>query len=135
VDELTREQLISTILEMRERIAELEAENAELRARLGDGGEVCAGSATFRSWTSAGEVMGNCRFGIKVMSLIAEMAISCRMPHRTIQRMLGGLYGLRISVGGKTASMVTYGASQLRMFVRPLRDPSLAGPSGDGYAW
>lgn len=182
MDELTREQLISTILEMRERIAELEAENAELRARLGDGGEVAAkpewvkpsraerraagrkqrklsfgrkrdiptevvehavdvcpdcGWQLSGGWVHSrrqvleipqarvrviehvvlarrcgvckkrhipkldlsGEVIGNCRFGIKLMSLIAEMAISCRMPHRTIQRMLGGLYGLRISVG------------------------------------
>jgi len=38
VDELTREELISIILELRERVAALEKENAELRARLGMGG-------------------------------------------------------------------------------------------------
>ncbi len=38
MDELTREELISIILELRERVAVLERENAELRARLGMGG-------------------------------------------------------------------------------------------------
>lgn len=38
MDELTREELISIILELRERVAALERENAELRARLGMGG-------------------------------------------------------------------------------------------------
>jgi hypothetical protein len=45
------------------------------------------------------EVVGNSRLGIRLMSLIADMATNCRMPHRTIQRMLHGLYGLRISLG------------------------------------
>ena len=38
VDELTREELISIILDLRERVAALEKENAELRGRLGMGG-------------------------------------------------------------------------------------------------
>lgn len=38
MDELTREELISIILELRERVAALEKENAELRAKLGMGG-------------------------------------------------------------------------------------------------
>lgn len=42
MDELTREELISIILELRERIAVLEKENAELRARLGMGGSAKA---------------------------------------------------------------------------------------------
>jgi hypothetical protein len=33
------------------------------------------------------------------MSLVADMATNARMPQRTIQRMLSGLYGLKISVG------------------------------------
>ena len=39
MDELTREELISIILELRERVAVLEKENAELRGRLGMGGD------------------------------------------------------------------------------------------------
>lgn len=45
------------------------------------------------------QVVGNCRLGVRLMSVIAEMATNCRMPHRTIQRMLSALYGLRISLG------------------------------------
>jgi transposase len=47
----------------------------------------------------SGQVVGKSRFGAKLMSLIADMATNCRMAHRTIQRMLYGLYGLRISLG------------------------------------
>ncbi len=38
MDELTRQELVSIILELRERVAALEKENAELRAKLGMGG-------------------------------------------------------------------------------------------------
>jgi hypothetical protein len=38
VEELTREELVSTVLELQEQVAALEKENAELRARLGMGG-------------------------------------------------------------------------------------------------
>jgi transposase len=44
-------------------------------------------------------VVGKSRFGIRLMSLIADMATNCRIPHRIIQRMLKGLYGLKVSLG------------------------------------
>lgn len=47
----------------------------------------------------SGEVVGKCRFGVFLMSVIAAMATSCRMPHRVIRRTLEALYGLKISVG------------------------------------
>ena len=47
MDDLTREELVSTILELRERVAVLEGENAELRARLGMGG---SSGATKPEW-------------------------------------------------------------------------------------
>lgn len=47
----------------------------------------------------SGEVVGNSRFGVRLMSVVADMATNARMPHRTIQRMLNGLYGLKISLG------------------------------------
>ena len=47
----------------------------------------------------SGQVVGDSRLGIRLMSLIADMATNCRMPHRIIQRMLHGLYGLRLSLG------------------------------------
>ncbi len=45
------------------------------------------------------QVVGKSRFGARLMSLIADMATNCRIPHRTIQRFLKGVYGLKISVG------------------------------------
>jgi transposase len=45
------------------------------------------------------QVVGRSRFGVRLMSLIADMATNCRIAHRTIQRMLNSLYGLRISLG------------------------------------
>ncbi|MEN6358414.1 MAG: IS66 family transposase [Armatimonadota bacterium] len=59
---------------------------------------VC-GKRVIPSLELSGEAVGKSRFGIRLMSLIADMATNCRMPHRTIQRMLAGLYGLRISLG------------------------------------
>lgn len=44
-------------------------------------------------------VVDKSRFGVKLMSLIADMATNCRIPHRTITRFLFSLYGLKISVG------------------------------------
>lgn len=45
------------------------------------------------------QVVGRRRLGIRLMSMIADMAINCRIPHRTIQMMLVGLYGLKVSLG------------------------------------
>ena len=47
----------------------------------------------------SGEALGNSRFGVRLMSLVADMATNCRMPHRTIQRIMKGLHGLTISLG------------------------------------
>lgn len=47
----------------------------------------------------SGQVVDKCSFGVGLMSVIAAMSAVCRMPYRTIQRMLGLLYGVKISVG------------------------------------
>lgn len=47
----------------------------------------------------SGQVVGKSRLGVKLMSHIADMATNCRMAHRTIQRILNGWYGLKISLG------------------------------------
>jgi len=47
----------------------------------------------------SGQVVGKSRFGIELMSLIAEMATSWRMPHRTIRRALKTVWGLQVSLG------------------------------------
>jgi transposase len=183
VDELTREELVSIILELRERVAALEKENAELRAKLGMGGgsepstpewvkpnraerraaerkrrkqsfarkrdvatrevghavEKCpdCGRRLSGGWIVskrqtieipqtpieitdhvliarkcgvcgkvhipklgiADGVIGKARVGPRLMSLIATLAIAKRMPQRSIQKLLEGLYGVHISLG------------------------------------
>lgn len=47
----------------------------------------------------SGQVLGQSRFGIRLMSVIASMAISCRMTDRLIKNILWSLYGLKISIG------------------------------------
>ncbi len=47
----------------------------------------------------SGQVVGSSRFGVRLMSLVADLATNCRMPHRTIQRVLSGLYVLKMSLG------------------------------------
>jgi transposase len=49
--------------------------------------------------TIADGVVGRMRLGVNLMSLIATLSVAKRMPQRTIQRFLDGLYGLHISVG------------------------------------
>lgn len=189
-EELSREELIGIILQLKpqvdalaERVAELEAENADLRAQLGGGSggesgkpdwvkpnraqrraaerakrkssfarkrdiptevvehavDICpdCGRPLSGGWVHShrqvielpltpvrvidhvligrwcgvchkrylpkldlsGQAVGNCRLGVRLMSVIADLATSCRMPHRTIQRLLDALYGLRISLG------------------------------------
>jgi transposase len=49
--------------------------------------------------TIADGVVGKMRLGVNLMSLIATLSVAKRMPQRMIQRLLDGLYGLKISVG------------------------------------
>jgi len=44
-------------------------------------------------------VVGKTRLGVNLMSLIATLSVAKRMPQRMIQKLLDGLYGLKISVG------------------------------------
>jgi len=184
VKELTREELIAIIFELRERVAVLEKENAELLSRLGGGDAalkpdwvkpnrkerreseraerkkreesffrrcetptqvIChavqncpncnrelsggwvhdrrqvieipnttveiiehvliarrcgvCGKRHIPKLELSGQVLGKCRFGIRLMSVIASMAIECRMPYRIIKKTLESLYGLKISFG------------------------------------
>lgn len=49
--------------------------------------------------TIADGVVGKMRLGVNLMSLIATLSVAKRMPQRMIQRLLAGLYGLKISLG------------------------------------
>lgn len=55
-------------------------------------------------WTPAvelaGVVVGQSRLGVGLVSLIATLREEARLPYRMIQRLLGSLYGLDLSVGG-----------------------------------
>lgn len=44
-------------------------------------------------------VVGKCRVGPRLMSLICTLSIAKRMPQRSIQKLLEGLYGVHISLG------------------------------------
>ena len=44
-------------------------------------------------------VVGKCRIGPRLMSLIATLSIAKRMPQRSIQKLLESLYGVHISLG------------------------------------
>ena len=49
--------------------------------------------------TASDGVIGKHRFGIGFMSLVATLSTGNRIPHRMIQKMLRGLYGVHVSVG------------------------------------
>lgn len=214
MDELSREELISIILELRARVEALEKENAELRARLGMGGgssppewvklsraerreaeraerkkrkssfgrkldiptrqvehavERCpncgrklsggwvagrrqaieipqtpieiidhvliarrcggCGKVHIPKLTMADGVVGKCRVGPRLMSLIATLAIAKRMPHRSIQSLLSGLYGLSISLGEITEIL-----HRLAGFARATLHKILRGIRGSPHA-
>lgn len=57
------------------------------------------GKVNIPSLADSGLYVGKSRFGINLMSLICNLAISCRVPIRTIKKILSGLYKLNISTG------------------------------------
>lgn len=216
VDELTREELISIILELRERVEALEKENTELRAKLGMGGgskpstpewvkpnraerraaeraerkkrkqsfarkrdkatlevrhavEKCpdCGRTLSGGWIVskrqtieipqtpteitdhvliarrcgvcgkvhipklgiADGVIGKQRVGPRLMSLIATLAIAKRMPQRSIQRLLEGLYGVHISLGEITEilhKVAAFAGEMVRWILRRIRGSPVA---------
>lgn len=47
----------------------------------------------------SGEVVGQHRMGVRLMSLLVHLKHGCRMTVRSIQRLLGSLWGLHLSIG------------------------------------
>lgn len=91
-------------------------------------------------------VVGQSRLGIRLMSLIAYLDTTCRMPVRTIRRLLKGLYGLTLSVGEickVLQKVAARGASTYEQIVTRLRSSPVvnADETGwrqngkNGYAW
>ena len=223
LDELTREELISVILELHEQVEALKKENAELRSQLGMGGgskpsipewvkpnrsewraaeraerkkrkksfgrkretpsrevphfldkcpdcgrKLSGGWAAGRRQTieipdtpveiidhvliarrcgvcgknyiptlsAADGVIGKMRFGPRLMSLIATLAIAKRMPQRSIQRLLESLYGVHISLGEITEILhkaAGFGKATVQDILRKIRGSPHA--HGDETGW
>lgn len=57
------------------------------------------GKVNIPKLTIADGVVGKMRVGPRLMSLIATLSVSKRMPQRMIQKLLNGLYDLHISIG------------------------------------
>lgn len=77
---------------------------------------------------SAG-VIGKQRVGPRLMSLIAALAIAKRMPQRSIQKLLEGLYGVHISLGEITEIL-----HKVAGFARPAAQGILRGIRGSPLA-
>lgn len=220
LDELSRDELTSIILELHGRVAALEKENAELRAKLGKGGdstpewvkpnrserraaeqaerkrrsqsfvrkrdiptgevrhavENCpdCGRKLSGGWIVskrqtieipqtpieitdhvfvarrcgvcnkvhipklgiAEGVVGKCRVGPRLISLIATLAIAKRMPHRAIQKLLDGLYGVHISLGEITEilhKVARFAKDKVQWILRQIRGSPHA--HGDETGW
>jgi hypothetical protein len=69
-----------------------------------------------RAEALSGVAVGRHRFGVRLISLIAELTNVCRMPVRTIKRLLASLFGIHISGGGIVALLVAVAQSGKRMY-------------------
>jgi transposase len=69
-----------------------------------------------RAEVLSGVALGPRRFGIRLISLIAQLANVCRLPVRTIKQLLGSLFGLSISEGGIVALLAAVAKRGRRMY-------------------
>jgi transposase len=81
-----------------------------------------------RRWTPrvdlVGEVVGQSRLGVGLVSLIATMRSAWRLPVRTIQQGLASLYGLRLSTGaihGALGQLARAGQAQVDATLAAIR--------------
>lgn len=81
-------------------------------------------------------VIGKSRVGPRLMSLIATLAIAKRMPQRSIQRLLEGLYGVHISLGEITGilhKVAEFARSTVQWILRRIRGSPLAHADETGW--
>lgn len=81
-------------------------------------------------------VIGKSRIGPRLMSLIATLAIAKRMPQRSIQRLLEGLYGVHISLGEITGilhKVAEFARSTVQWILRRIRGSPLAHADETGW--
>lgn len=69
-----------------------------------------------RAEALSGVAVGRHRFGVRLISLIAELVNVCRMPVRTVKRLLFSLFGIEVSVGGIVALLAAVAKSGRRMY-------------------
>jgi transposase len=81
-------------------------------------------------------VLGKARVGPRLMSLIATLAIAKRMPRRSIQKLLEGLYGVHISLGEITEilhKVAGFAKETVQRILRQIRGSPHA--HGDETGW
>jgi hypothetical protein len=83
-----------------------------------------------------GQVVGKMRFGIELVSLVAQLATVCRMPLAQIQGLLLSLYGLHISKGELSEVLHTVAEVGLKRYEK-LRDEIRGSPvvNADETGW
>lgn len=64
----------------------------------------------------SGVAVGRHRFGVRLISLIAHLVNVCRMPVRTVKRLLCSLFGVEVSVGGLVALLAAVAKSGKRLY-------------------
>jgi len=69
-----------------------------------------------RAEALSGLTVGRHRFGVRLISLIAELVNVCRMPVRTVKRLLASLFGIHISAGGIVSLLAAVAKSGKRMY-------------------
>jgi transposase len=63
-----------------------------------------------------GVAVGRHRFGVRLISLIAELVNVCRLPVRTVKRLLFSLFGVRVSEGGIVALLSAVARAGARVY-------------------
>jgi transposase len=92
------------------------------------------------------EVVGRHRVGRRAMSVVASLRTQCRVPLRTIQQVLAGLYGLKLSQGelsGLLADVADRGQKTYEAYREEMRSSAVvhADETGwredgrNGYVW
>lgn len=111
------------------------------RARCGMCGRDCVAQPDLSE-----EVVGRRRVGRWTMSVVAYLRTQCRMPLRTIQQVLGGVYGLALSQGelsGLLADVANRGQKTYEAYREEMRSSAVvhADETGwredgrNGYVW
>ena len=81
-------------------------------------------------------VIGKSRIGPRLMSLIATLSIAKRMPQRSIQRLLEGLYGVHISLGEITQilhKVAEFARPTVQWILRRIRGSPIAHADETGW--